>query len=209
MVANWAGTGTIFLAALVAALYLLVFFPARIIALYEAFARRVAPRFEARGRDVLSAFAAGLGVLRNPRRFAEVLFWTVVHWLTNALAFWIAFKALDMTTAGFGAALFLQGLIAVGVALPSSPGFFGVFEAAARTGLTVYGVNSTQATSWAIGFHLLSFIPITVMGAYYFARLGLHLGEIAGAAAGEPAVVDDDADASEAARATRRSKGAA
>ena len=209
MVANWAGTGTIFLAALVATLYLLVFFPARIIGLYEAFARRVAPRFEARGRDVLGAFAAGLGVLRNPRRFAEVLFWTVVHWLTNALAFWIAFKALDITTAGFGAALFLQGLIAVGVALPSSPGFFGVFEAAARTGLTVYGVNSTQATSWAIGFHLLSFIPITVMGAYYFARLGLHLGEIAGAAAGEPAVVDDDADASESARATRRSKGAA
>src|SRR5215207_3071649 len=61
MVANWAGTGTIFLVVLVGALYLLVFFPARVISLYEAFARRVAPRFEQRGRDLLLAFAAGLG----------------------------------------------------------------------------------------------------------------------------------------------------
>lgn len=212
MVANWAGTGTIFLATLVAALYLLVFFPSRIISIYEAFARRVAPRFEARGRDVLLAFAAGLGVLRNPWRFFEVLFWTVVHWLTNALAFWIAFKALGMATAGYGAALFLQGLISVGVALPSSPGFFGVFEAAARTGLTVYGVDSTLATSWAIGFHLLSFIPITVMGAIYFARLGLHLGEIAGATTGDAPTPGESAAATTEPAATsesRRSKGAA
>jgi len=32
--------------------------------------------------------------------------------------------------------------------------------------------------TWAIGFHLLSFIPITVIGAYYFVRLGLHFREI-------------------------------
>jgi hypothetical protein len=90
-------------------------------------------------------------------------------------------------------------------------GFLGVFEAAARTGLTVYGVNATQATSWAIGFHLLSFIPITVMGAIYFARLGLHFGELAGAA------TDDESDAAPPVRPTngddahvpRRSKGAA
>jgi len=31
--------------------------------------------------------------------------------------------------------------------------------------------------SWAIGFHVLSFIPITVMGLYYFARLGLHFSD--------------------------------
>ena len=39
-------------------------------------------------------------------------------------------------------------------------------------------MNATQATSWAIGFHILSFIPITLIGLWYFARLGLHLKEI-------------------------------
>ena len=72
---------------------------------------------------------------------------------------------------------FLQGIIAIGVALPSSPGFFGVFEAAAKVGLEVYGVTGGLAVSWAIGYHVLSFIPITIIGLYYFARLGLHFSD--------------------------------
>ena len=78
----------------------------------------------------------------------------------------------------FSAAIFLQTLIAVGVALPSAPGFFGVFEKLANVGLAIYGVGPDRATSWAIGYHILSFIPITVIGVYYFARLGLHFKEI-------------------------------
>jgi uncharacterized membrane protein YbhN (UPF0104 family) len=204
-VANLAGTGTIFLTLLLGALYLLVFFPARVIGLFELFARRVAPRIEVRGRELLLAFAAGLGVLRSPRRFAAVLAWTTLHWLVNALSFWIAFRAVGIG-APFGAALFLQGLIAIGVAIPSSPGFFGVFEALARTGLSVYGVDKTLATSWAIGFHLLSFIPITLLGAFYFARLGLHLGDLADAS---PEGDDDDAAVADRTTGRGPSQGAA
>jgi uncharacterized membrane protein YbhN (UPF0104 family) len=72
----------------------------------------------------------------------------------------------------------LQGLIAIGVAVPSAPGFFGVFEALGREGLGLYGVEPTLAVTWAIGFHLLSFIPITLIGGYYFARLGLHFRDL-------------------------------
>jgi hypothetical protein len=39
-------------------------------------------------------------------------------------------------------------------------------------------VSASQATSWAIGFHILSFIPITLIGMWYFARLGLHMKDI-------------------------------
>jgi uncharacterized membrane protein YbhN (UPF0104 family) len=100
-----------------------------------------------------------------------------VHWLLNALGFWFGFKAVGVTLP-FSAALFLQTLIALGVALPSAPGFFGVFEKFATVGLGIYGVSATQATSWAIGFHILSFIPITLIGMWYFAKPGLHLKEI-------------------------------
>ena len=89
---------------------------------------------------------------------------------------WLGFKAVGIDVP-FSAANFLQGIIAVGVALPSSPGFFGVFEAAAKVGLEVYGVDGREAVSWAIGFHILSFIPITVIGLYYFARLGLRFSD--------------------------------
>src|SRR5699024_10574293 len=62
-------------------LYTIVFFPSRLIRVWELVARRVAPRLERRGVEALGAFAAGLGVLRHPGRFASVYAWTVAHWL--------------------------------------------------------------------------------------------------------------------------------
>ena len=167
----------VFVLLLFAVLYALAFFPSQLVRIFELFARRVSPALEDRGKSALIKFSEGLSVLRTPGRFASVLAWTIAHWLLNAFAFWLGFKAVGIALP-FTAALFLQALIAVGVALPSAPGFFGFFEKLAQVGLGIYGVGATQATSWAIGFHILSFIPITVIGIWYFARLGLHLKEI-------------------------------
>jgi uncharacterized membrane protein YbhN (UPF0104 family) len=66
----------------------------------------------------------------------------------------------------------------LGTAVPALPGFFGVFEYMSVEGLAVYGVSQQQAATWAIGYHLLSFIPITLIGAYYFTRLGVKLRDL-------------------------------
>jgi hypothetical protein len=177
LVAHWVTLGAMAAALFLVAVYLIVFFPRAIVTVYQALARRVAPRLEQRGADVLLAFASGLSVLRSPRRFVAVLGWTIAHWVANAFAWWIACKAVGIAVP-FSAMFVLQGLIAIGVAVPSAPGFFGVFEALGREGLGLYGIDPTLAVTWAIGFHLLSFIPITVIGAYYFVRLGLRFRDL-------------------------------
>lgn len=174
---NYIGSGVAMLVLVVAALYAVVFFPDRLIGLFELVARRVAPRFEERGRVMLRSFAEGLSVLRHPGRFAAVFLWALALWLVNALSFWIMFLAFDMDLP-FAAALFIQALIVLGVALPSTPGFFGVWEFSAVVGLKLYGVSDTQAAAWAIGFHVLSLVPITGIGIYYLLRSGLRFGEL-------------------------------
>ena len=183
--ARYAVGGVVFVVAVIVVLYLIVFFPRQIILLFELLARRVSPAFEERGRAILVSFANGLSVLRSPQRFLAVFWWALLHWLLNALAFWIAFVAVGIH-APFGMALFTQGIIAIGVAIPSSPGFFGVFETAARFALGIYGISQTAALTWAMGFHLLSFIPITLIGAWYFARAGLSFAELSTAGSAPP-----------------------
>ena len=53
-----------------------------------------------------------------------------------------------------------------------------MFEVLGKEGLKLYGVSPDAAVTWAIGFHALSYIPITVIGAWYFVRAGLSLDEI-------------------------------
>ncbi|HEX6629127.1 MAG TPA: lysylphosphatidylglycerol synthase transmembrane domain-containing protein [Gemmatimonadaceae bacterium] len=162
---------------LIAVLYGLVFFPDQLLRVFELFARRVSPALEERGRGMLQTFFQGLSVLRSPTRFAAVFGWTIAHWMLNAVGFWLSFRAVGID-APFSAALFLQAFIALGTAVPALPGFFGVFEYMSVQGLAIYGVDREQAATWAIGYHLFSFIPITLIGAYYFTRLGVKLRDL-------------------------------
>jgi len=148
-----------------------------LIRLFELFARRLSPRIEERGRAALLKFAEGLSVLRSPKHFAAVMGWTIAHWLVNALGWWIAMIAVGID-APFSASLLLQAMVALGVAVPAAPGYFGVFEKVAVLGLAIYSVSASLATSWALGFHILSFLPITIFGAIYAARLNLNLKEL-------------------------------
>ncbi len=166
-----------------AGMYTMVLFPDRFVAVFERVIRRIAPRLEDKGRSAIVAVTRGLSVLRTPSRFASVFAWTVGHWLLNALAFWIGFKAVGID-APYTAALFLQGIIAIGVAAPQAPGFFGIFELFGKEGLSIYGVDPGMAVTWAIGFHFVSFIPITLIGAWYFVRAGLSMDEIGSAQQG-------------------------
>ena len=176
-VAMFATTTVAVILAIGVGLYAIVFFPDQLIRIFELFARRVAPSFEERGRAMLRSFAEGLSILRHPKRFAVIFGWALALWLVQPIAFWIMFEAIGIEVP-FTAALFVQGIIVFAVAVPSTPGFFGPFEAAAKVALGLYGVNESLALAWALTFHMVSLIPITVIGLYYMARSGLHLGEL-------------------------------
>jgi hypothetical protein len=182
-VSHLAGAFAVVPLGLLVVLYTLVFFPGALIRIFELTARRVSPTIEARGGEMLRRFSAGLSVLRTPGHFIAVFWWTLLHWLLQPLAFWLGFKALGINVP-VSATLFVQGVIVIGVALPSAPGFVGVFEGFAALALGVYGITQAQALAWAVVFHVAAFIPITLIGAYYFLRLGLHLGDIGSAASG-------------------------
>ena len=171
---------------LLAVCYYVVLQHERVMQFVGWLARKLMPKHETTLVRFVEHGVGGLAVLKDSRRFLAVLFWALLHWLVQAVSFYLAFLAIGID-APFTAALFLQGVLGIGVSIPSSPGFFGVFELVATLGLGVYGVPKDIAFSWAIGYHILTFIPITVMGAVYFARMGLSVGSVAGPKAGSMA----------------------
>ena len=82
--------------ALLVGFYSLVFFPETLIRLFELIARRVSATVERRGSEMLRRFSEGLSVLRAPGHFAVVTWWTLLHWLLQPVAFWLALFALDI-----------------------------------------------------------------------------------------------------------------
>ncbi len=137
----------------------------------ERLVRRVvpAPRLADRLVGLLEGIRQGLGVLRSPSRLLAVVFWSFVLWMVNALGYYVCFWAFDIHVSYMGA-LLLQGLLILGISIPSTPGFFGPFEAVIVAVLALYGVPHGLAFSYAIAFHVTSFFPITVLGLWSLAR---------------------------------------
>ncbi len=155
--------------------------------LVERIARRTLPvRVADRAVHASGGIVEGLAVLKSPARFAGVVLWSLVLWIKNAAAFAICFRAFGLAVP-LEAALLLQGIIGFGVAVPSTPGFLGVFEAATLVTLQLYGVDSSLAVSYALTYHLTTFLPITLLGLWSLSRLHLKLREVSSAAGGNAA----------------------
>jgi uncharacterized protein (TIRG00374 family) len=151
---------------------------ARVLPVAERLTLRLLPsRVGARAVGVLDHLAAGLAVLHSTRDVLRVVVWSFVVWLVNAASFYAGFLAFHIRVP-LEAALVLQGIVAFGVALPSTPGFFGVYEGLSRASLGIFGVPGAAAVSFAIGLHLCWFVPITAIGLVILTRAGLSLREL-------------------------------
>jgi uncharacterized protein (TIRG00374 family) len=140
--------------------------------------RLLRPRLRQRASRLLAGFLEGLGALHNTATFVQALGWSIVVWLNLSVSIWLGLLAFGITAPGLTGAIFLQSVIAFAVAAPSSPGFFGVFEAAARLGLGVYDVPATDMVSFATSYHILTFLPVTILGLWYIRHFGLSWSEM-------------------------------
>lgn len=171
----------------------MAFFPRPAVRMAETVANAVLPAsFRRPVVDALHAFVGGLHVLRNPRLLAVSAAWAVFQWAFLAISFLLAFRAFGITGPGYLGAIFLQSCIALAVAIPSSPGFFGLFEAASVWGLGLWGVDPARAVSFAFGFHLGGWAAVTAMGAYYALRLNVRLRDLRGSEERVEAAVERD-----------------
>lgn len=174
-IAGWAAVlfGTMLLIAL-----LVVLRPVWWVALFRRAFHAILPaRYAGRLTHLVEGGVAGLAVLTSPARFLEVACWSLALWLVNALSFASCFHAFGLAVPS-EAALLLQGLIGFGVAIPSSPGFFGPFEAVTRATLAIYGIGAEQAVSYAVAYHIGGFIPITLFGLASLGRTHVRLGDL-------------------------------
>lgn len=159
--------------------------PTPFLVLIERLSRRYLPVAIAdRTVRISDGIVEGLAVLKSPGRFAGVVFWSLVLWIKNAVAFAICFRAFGIEVP-LEASLLLQGIIGFGVAIPSTPGYGGVFEAATLFTLQLYGVDSSLALAYALTYHVTTFIPITLLGLWSLSRLHIRLGDLRTAAAGQ------------------------
>jgi uncharacterized protein (TIRG00374 family) len=105
----------------------------------------------------------GLAAFRHPLIALPAFAVTIASWLVIAVSYWLVTFAFDLGL-GFGAGLLVLVATNLAMVIPSSPGALGVFEAAVLVALRAYGIDKSEALSYAIVLHAVNFFPYLAVG---------------------------------------------
>ncbi|MGD2158760.1 MAG: lysylphosphatidylglycerol synthase transmembrane domain-containing protein [Anaerolineales bacterium] len=128
-------------------------------------------------RSHLGSFLAGLAALKDPLRFTGAFGWMVVGWTFALGAQFLLIRAFLPQANLLWAAVTL-GISALGVAVPSSPGYLGIYEAALVGALSLFGVSFSTALAYAFISHIQYLLITGIIGAYALIQEGEALGSL-------------------------------
>jgi uncharacterized protein (TIRG00374 family) len=134
-------------------------------------------RFRKKTSDLAKRFLSGLESLRSPKDALMVFLTSVVIWLLETVKYWFVMHAFPFTVSFF-ALMLMNGIGNLATTLPSAPGYIGAFDATLIAVLKAYRVNPSVAAGYTVVLHAALWLPITALGAYFFAREGLRWSQV-------------------------------
>jgi uncharacterized protein (TIRG00374 family) len=99
----------------------------------------------------------GLVALRDPKIFARSAGWILISWILAGVEYSLVVRAV-IPEASWRWAFFMLPVTLLGGAIPSTPGFLGVYEAAGVLALSTFGVAESQALAATLLLHGMVYI---------------------------------------------------
>jgi glycosyltransferase 2 family protein len=104
----------------------------------------------------------GLQVLTSPSRFLIALFWIAISWVIALVIYWEMLIPISPQSPLWHGA-FVNSVLAMGIAIPSSPGALGIFEGSIIAALKLLNITA-GAVGYAFLMHIFQFIETGILG---------------------------------------------
>ena len=120
-------------------------------------------RVRSHAERALDQVLLGLGSFHDGRRLAIFIALVAAIWTIDAVATVVGAAALGLTMP-LGVAFLLLAGLGLGSALPSTPGYVGIYQFAAVVVLTRFGFSRTDAIAYILVGQALSYVVIGAWG---------------------------------------------
>jgi uncharacterized protein (TIRG00374 family) len=137
-------------------------------------ARAILARAVPHAVDFVERGVQGLGAIFSIKGVLVSLALSMMFWVVNALSFYflaIGCPEMDLT---FVDICGMMVIICFFIALPSVPGFWGLWEAAGVLALSFHGVSNEAAAGYTLYSHAFSIFPVIIAGWFSCVVLGFR-----------------------------------
>ncbi|MFC1562630.1 lysylphosphatidylglycerol synthase transmembrane domain-containing protein [candidate division KSB1 bacterium] len=154
-----------------------------ILNLVERVLRSFPEKISKRVHRIVDSFIKGLDFFRDTHHFIPLLLLSIAMWSIYLLSYYFAFLSFGFFDGNYytyflaGAVLLVLG--SIGLMIPSAPGAIGTFHTFCILGFFIVGMrDKNQAAAFAVFYHGVSYIVVTIVGLIYFLKENMHLSEM-------------------------------
>jgi len=130
---------------------------------------------------MLGSFCEGLKIFKSRSQVFWIALYSYLIWVAASLIIMLFLHSFHFNVPLY-APFLLLAIIALGAAIPSSPGFIGTLQFFCVAGLALFGISESESLGFSIVYHVSQYVPVTLLGLFFMWRGHLHFKDITGGA---------------------------
>jgi uncharacterized membrane protein YbhN (UPF0104 family) len=109
-------------------------------------------------------FAAGFGLIKQPRRLLGCTLLSLTIWIVQVGSYYVMGLGCPQVELSYGQWFAVVAMICFFIALPSVPGYWGLWEAGGFFAMRLFGVPPDAAAGATLLNHALQILPVVLAG---------------------------------------------
>ncbi len=122
--------------------------------------------------------ASGFTLLKSPKKVLLCLGLSFIIWFLGALSFYTMMFGSPGLTLSFLEMAAVLIITCFFIALPSVPGFWGIWEAGGVFAMSLFGVAAKDAAGYALVNHVIQMAPVIIIGLISAVVTGINISQI-------------------------------
>ncbi len=130
--------------------------------------------------NIINNFATGFAMVKSPLKLAACTGLSIVIWVLSAVGYYVVALGCPGLNLSFIELSAVMIIICFFIALPSVPGFWGIWEAGGVFAMTLFGVPASEAAGFTLANHAVQMFPIIIAGLFSAVLTGVKIRQFAG-----------------------------
>ena len=136
--------------------------------------------------NIINNFADGFSMVKSPLKLAACTGLSVIIWFLAAVSYYLMAMGCPGLEISFIELSAVMIIVCFFIALPSVPGFWGIWEAGGVFAMTLFGVSAREAAGFTLVNHAVQMFPVIIAGLYSAILTGVKIRQFAGTGKGVP-----------------------
>jgi uncharacterized protein (TIRG00374 family) len=119
--------------------------------------------------------ASGFELIKSPLKILMCIGLSILIWAVAAFSYYVFALGCPGITVSFTEMTAVMVIICMFIALPSVPGYWGLWEAGGMFAMMLFGVSSREAAGYTLANHALQVFPVILIGMASAALTGVNI----------------------------------